>query len=364
MARYDPSDESWVLDQSRRPKTCPQRVKGEQEAEIIVMRCKLVSEHRFCGPQAILWEREAEDLRSAALPSLRTVERILHRHRDDEGLAPRREANAKSRYRPRGKCYPAPTSGRANLLHQSDFVGPCYLTGGTRFYSLHVVDVATRRAAVEPSEGRDDETVLEAFWRIWCRLGKPRCLQLDNEMTFFGSFRYARATGQLIRLCLMEHIEPVFIPMREPWRNGIVEKFNDYYQDKLLGPVTIKNVRHLREASLGFEHRHNAQFRYAYLQGKTPNEAFALEHGRHARLRLPETAELPELPLPRAKTGRYRLIRFIRSDRKLDIFGEAFVMPKKAVYEYVTATVDVKEQLLCVKLEEELIATIDYKVLH
>jgi hypothetical protein len=359
-SRSDPSDETWAQDRPRRPKTSPGALGREQEEMILAMRRLLVTEHRFCGPQAILWELEATG--GTTVPSLSTVERIVLRHKDDPGLRPHPGVEAKSRYRPRGKRYPAPASGRANMLHQSDFVGPCYLTGGTRFYSLHVVDVATRRVAVEPVEGRDDETVLEALWRIWKRLGKPRCLQLDNEMTFFGSYRYPRATGQLIRLCLKEHIEPVFIPMGEPWRNSIVEKFNDTYEDKLLGAVTVKNVHHLGEASLIFEHKHNERFRYSALEGKTPNEAFATEYGRHARLRLPETVELPRLPLPRAKMGRYRLIRFIRSNRRLDIFGEGFLMPKKAVYEYVTATIDVKEHLLTVKLEEELIATIDYKV--
>ena len=332
----------------------------ELEEAILTARRKLVSDYRFSGPQAILWE--LEDQRPDQLPSLSTIKRVLLRHEGEADLVPPgRCGDQEARYRPRGKAYPALPSGRANLLHQGDFIGPCYIAGGTRFYSLHVVDAATRRSAVEPLETRHDEVVLEAVWRIWGRLGIPRRFQLDNELCFLGSHRYPRGTGQLIRLCLREHVEPVFIPMGEPWRNSLVEKFNEQFEDKFLAAVSIRNLRHLKEAAMQFEHKHNRFFRYAALQGKTPNEAFAAEHGRHARLRLPEAPPVADLlPLPRAQRGTYRLIRFIRSDRLLDVFGERFLLPKRAVYEYVTALIDVKEQMLSVLLGTELVASIPY----
>lgn len=124
--------------------------------------------------------------------------------------------------------------------------------------------------------------------------------------------------------------------------------------------MTLRNIRHLKVAAKTFEHKHNRLFRYAALQGRTPNEAFAAEHGRHAHLRLPETPDLTGLPLPRARQGTYRLIRFIRSDCLLDVFGEKFPVPRRAMYEYVTARIDVKEQVLSVSLEGTIIATIPY----
>ena len=39
-------------------------------------------------------------------------------------------------------------------------------------------------------------------------------------------------------------------------------------------------------------------------------------------------------------------MRLIRSDLKLDIFGERFAVPPETMYEYVVATIDVKEQKL------------------
>jgi hypothetical protein len=52
---------------------------------------------------------------------------------------------------------------QANDLHQSDFVGPCFLKGGLRFYSFHSVDLATGRCAVEPVIAGKEES-MTALW--------------------------------------------------------------------------------------------------------------------------------------------------------------------------------------------------------
>ena len=44
-------------------------------------------------------------------------------------------------------------------------------------------------------------------------------------------------------------------------------------------------------------------------------------------------------------------MRFIRSDCRLNIFGEMFSAPPETQYEYVVATVDVKEQKLKIFLD-------------
>ncbi len=56
----------------------------------------------------------------------------------------------------------------------------------------------------------------------------------------------------------------------------------------------------------------------------------------------------PTHPLPKPETGNYRLIRLIRSNGLLDVFGEKFSVPPECICEYVRATVDVSEQDLCI----------------
>lgn len=188
---------------------------------------------------------------------------------------------------------------------------------------------------------------------IWHRLGLPQHQQVDNEMVFYGSRAHPRGMGPLIRLCLTYNVEPWFIPPAEPWRNGVVDKFNDRWQQQ--GPLRqpLATFAALEAASRAFEQRHNGGRRYSKLGGKTPDQTFA-QSG--ARLRFPPTTRAPRHPLPKPVRGRYHLIRFIRSDRRLDVFGEAFRLPAVAVYTYVRATIDVARQRLDVYLDDQVIA--------
>ena len=53
-------------------------------------------------------------------------------------------------------------------------------------------------------------------------------------------------------------------------------------------------------------------------------------------------------------------MRFIRSDRKLSVFGEIFRLPLELQYEYVVATIDVKEQKLKLYLGQNQVEQFDY----
>jgi hypothetical protein len=66
--------------------------------------------------------------------------------------------------------------------------------------------------------------------------------------------------------------------------------------------------------------------------------------------------------LSKPEPGRYHLVRFIRSDRRLDVFGERFLLPPEAEYQYVVATVHVEHQRLHVMLGEDLVAEFPYRL--
>jgi hypothetical protein len=91
----------------------------------------------------------------------------------------------------------------------------------------------------------------------------------------------------------------------------------------------------LREGALSFEQKHNSRCRYSKLNGKTSLETLA-QSGNKA-LRFPPNEQAPAAPLKKPKSGRYHLIRFIRSDFKLDIFGKRFRISLDLQYEYVVA---------------------------
>lgn len=318
--------------------------------EIIKMtRLNLYNNDLFCGAQAIRWEMEDQGV--FPLPSERTINRILARN----DLTHRRTG----RYEPKGIPYPVLPSARPNQTHQADLVGPRYLVGPIRFYSQNAVDVATGRGGVEPLTGKNSQDIINGLWAIWLRMGIPENLQVDNEQSYSGSRRNPRGMGALIRLCLQLGIDLWFIPIAEPWRNGVVEKFNDHYEQKFLNKVRMTSLDELVMGSHTFENRHNSRYRYSKLRGKTP--LMALSH-TNAKLSFPGKEKPPTHPLPKAETGRYHLVRFIRSDMKLNIFGEIFPVAPELQYEYVIATVDVKEQKLKLYLNKTQVDEFPYQL--
>jgi len=349
LTRHGTGDPAWAQGQSRRPQTRPLALPARVQEPVRLVRLELYNEGLLCGAQNIRWQ--LEDLGVQPLPSLRTINRLLARH----GLTHRRTG----RYVPKGKVYPTLPAATVNAVHQLDYLGPCYLRGPVRFWSLNTVDLATARCATEPVRSRAGQATVDALWATWCRLGLPAAVQADNEWACIGSPAHPRALGPLIRLCLGQAIEPWFIPPGEPWRNGVVEKFNDHYRAKFLARVEVPDFAALRPASRAFERRHNTRWRYTKLGGLTPLAALRQER---TALRFPRRERAPHVPLPKPETGRYHLVRFIRSDRRLDVFGERFRLPPEAEYEYVVATVDVARQRLRVMLGDDLIEEVPYRL--
>jgi len=347
LDRWRQEEDNWACERSRRPHTFPQRTAIEVEEIVKWVRLELYNQAVFCGAQAIRWRME--ELLVNPLPSLRTINRILARHE----LTHRRTG----RYEPKGKAYPQLPVAGPSSVHQTDFVGPCYLHGPVRFYNLNSVDLATGRCAVEAVWSRSKQDMIDAFWASWQRLGCPRYQQVDNEMVFFGSPTHPRGMGHLIRLCLLHGIELCFIPVQEPWRNGVVEKFNHHWLQGVLRRVQMNSPQDLRRENQSFEFRHNSRYRYSKLNGQTPLECLKASQ---AELRFPPQSTAPRAPLPKPESGKYHLIRFIRSVGLLNVFGEKFKMPKEAIYEYVQATIDVAEQTLSIYLEGKQIEKYKY----
>ena len=126
-----------------------------------MVRLNLYNQDLFCGAQAIHWEME--ELGVKPLPSIRTINRILSRNE----LTHRRTG----KYKAKGTTYPKLLSLLPNQAHQADLVGPCYLKGPVRFYSLNVVDTATVRCGLYPSFPSPDNQSLKVSGPSGCAWG-------------------------------------------------------------------------------------------------------------------------------------------------------------------------------------------------
>jgi hypothetical protein len=220
------------------------------------------------------------------------------------------------------------------------------------------MDVYSHQVFIESQRTKQDEQIACSLLRCWKVMGLPDFLQLDNQLCFRGSNRYPRSPGLVIRLCLFFGVTPVFIPIAEPWRNGNIEKFNDTYNKKFFRQQWFGSYTALKRQSKNFQRFHNKHHRYSCLKGKTPLEVIKNSDDKAQQLggntKLPQLDEIPD--------GNIILIRFIRSNRILDIFGEKFKVSKDLVYSYVKAVIVTQIHMLQIYVGDQLVEKLDYRL--
>ena len=341
-ARYDPRDPGWAEGRSWAPRRVANRTAAGVEAQVLEVRARL-EENPWAqvGAPAIAWE--LSKLGAVVVPE-RTIEEILERAGASKRQRPARRAS-------KGIPYPAPAAARPGELVQVDLVGPRHLGGGVRFHALNQIDVASDHAGIEIVSDRSDRTVLVALHALWGRHGVPGRIQFDNG----GPFVSPTGLGEVVRVCLRQGSTPVFVPPREPWRNGTIEHFNDTLEKRFFRQERFADVEHLAERASAFERFHNAQHRDSATRGLTPEQT--------TTPRNPGTPiALDQLPAGWPQQGKVEFIRFIRSDHKLRILGRAITMPDGSAYQYVTATLDLaiaadQHNLLLANDQGELLTT-------
>jgi len=290
------------LDQEFGPKRAHNRTPPCVEQLVIEARKKLQStKYAQIGVNAI--NRELYLQGRSPLPAS-TIKRILKR----EGLQ-----RTKAPYAPKGKAYPKQDAVCANNVHQADLVGPRFIKGDGRFYSLNIMDIATHRICLNPSRRKDDESVAEGLIRTWKNLGIPDFLQLDNELSFRGSNRWPHSLGLVLRLCLLMKVQPLFIPQGEPWRNGEIESFQNTFDKAFFRSQYFGSFKELCSEAPHFEDYHNEHYVYSCLKGKTPNQILKLDSVGIQLLQ--DSFQLPKERIP-ILDGYIHFVRLIRSDRK------------------------------------------------
>jgi predicted Fe-Mo cluster-binding NifX family protein len=220
------------------------------------------------------------------------------------------------------------------------------------------MDLLSHQVYIGSQRTKQDRQVAASLLRCWKVLGLPDFIQFDNELSFRGSNRHPRSIGLVIRLCLYFGVQPVFIPIGEPWRNGSIERFNDTYNKKFFRRQYFASYSMLKRQSKNFQRFHNKHHRYSCLKGKTPLEV--IQKDGFKPIKLGGNTKLPDLD--GVPDGNIILIRFIRSNRLLDIFGEKFKVSKNLVYSYVKAVIVTQIGSLQIYLGDELVDKIDYQL--
>lgn len=331
VGRYDPGNEAWAADDSRAPHTKPTRTPEGTRRLVLKIRERLMADPwAQVGSVAIAWE--LSKLGFEHPPETWTIERILK----DAGVPKRR---ARTPYVPKGTPYPVgPVLVRPNAVHQIDLVGPRHLEGAIPFYALNAVDVGRRRCGIEVLTSKEEREVAAGVLRLWTRLGLPKVAQFDNGQTIAGHHRHLALPA---RACLHLGVRARFIPFGEPWRNGVVEHFNEVFDKRFFWTERFRDLAHLAGRAAEFEAFHNAHHRYSALKGATPEE-----WGR--RIGFVPTLLDPglELPTELPRRGVVEFVRLVRSDRVVRILGGRVTVPHDFVHRYLTATLYLRTRRL------------------
>jgi len=342
LKRYRYGGDNWSDDLLRKPHRTRDKININMEQAIIDTRKKLETTlYAQIGALNIKWHLEKQGL---VPPTISTINNVLKRN----DLVKKHH-----KYEPKGVNYPALKVSKSNFMQQFDVVGPRYLKTDGRFYSANIIDAYDRRCCINPVRRQTKVDILASLVRCFKLLGIPEYLQMDNKLSMRGSNRYPHSFGLIIRLCLYLGIQPIFIPIGEPWRNGIIERFQNVFDKMFFRSQYFKSFSHLVYQARGFEVFHDNNHRYSTLEGRTPVEKMSGDIKY-----LPEDFKVPSRLC--IAPGYVHLIRFIRSNRILDIFGEKFSMPVELEYEYVWATIDTDQESLSIYHDSKLVKKLDY----
>lgn len=319
--------EDWFYSESTTPKQVYNKTSKKKEDMVISVR-KTLQDRKYSqtGALSIMYEIKRMGMKS---PSISTINRILKRNN---------QINTSSVKQRKGIEYPS----YFTLVQQMDLVGPRYLAGGSRFYFQNIIDTENHHVGVYPIKNKMSLTVARVIADFWAIYGIPDYLQMDNELAFRGSNRYPRSLGVVLRLALSQGVTPIFIPPAEPWRNGIIEKFNSNLYKYFFSVERFTSFEDVKEKAVEFSGFHNENHRYSTQGGKTPNqiESICQKH-KLGQISL-------ENPIPLIQ-GSVIFIRFIRSDRKLTILRTVFTIKEELVYTYVIAEIVVDQHVLLIK---------------
>jgi putative transposase len=330
---------SWFIDESRAPKSKPSKLDGFIEQQILDVRMELDASH-FAQTGAIAIQYAFRN-RKLNPPPIWTINRVIAKHGLNK-VVPKLKAN---------RDYP----DLFVQTHQMDLVGPRYIKGDGRFYSINIIDIGTHIGFAKPIRVKSSVEIVTAIAEFWRDFGLPDALQMDNELAFRGSNRHPRSFGSVVRFALSQGVAPVFIPIREPWRNGMIEKFNHTYENRFLRTKTFDSFDNLSDENKQFITFHNSQHRYSSQGHKTPEEA-SKQYGKRICYNgnIYEPDKIPLL------TGVIYFIRFIRSDLNLQLVTEHFKVNESLKYSYVVAEVNLDTQSLIVRQNSEIIHVFPY----
>ena len=330
--RHQERSDGWERSLSTAPTRRCGQTPPEVEDLVVTMRKRLTDDPHLESGAFAIWH--AIESSGKEPPSVATINRILRKN----GLTNRRIAYQKS-----GIDYPDPPLN----MQIMDLIGPRYISGGQRFYLLTIISNDTRHAWVYPIQSKSAADITRGVVEFWKKYTIPDFLQMDNELSFKGSNRHPRGLGMLLRTALSLNVTPVFIPVGEPWRNGVIERFNQKVEKTLL-MQRHSDFEDLRRHTAEFIATHNSQHHYSTKEHKTPSQLDSELGVPIVRLDSDyQVGDRPELDC--SMLNEIHFIRLVRSDRIISVLNTDVQVVPELTHSYVKAVLLVNEHRLLIK---------------
>jgi hypothetical protein len=353
LQRYNPGDvEHSLEDRKAGPKQASSSWSTQIHQQVIDMRQARSQEpqwrYSFIGARAIHLELKA--LGSAEVPA----ERTIHTWFVEAGLVEHQDKHSEPH---QSKPIPLPVADAVNRVQQLDLKGPVYLTGcSSKYYLIVLRDRYSHRCALNVLVGREAQGIVDFLVTSWQWMGLPEYLQLDNALEFRGSNRYPRSFGRVVRVAIDLNVEPVFNPPCEPWRNGGVEWFNGFLDDRLL-KVQLPDAQAFRTEAIRCQDACNQTHRLPALAGLTPNEIAA----KATRQLLPAGYQNHRAKGLPQDHGFVSFVRQVRKSGRITLGADdRFMVDPALAWEYVLARVDLAQQVVRISHQGQIIRTYDF----
>lgn len=342
VKRYDAQSDNWCSSHSHAPRN-NHTISSTLEEKVVETRQVLKESPYLESGAYAIWHHLKEQ--GITPPSVATINRILRKHS---------LTRKKVKYQKSGIDYPE-TPEDTQLM---DLIGPRYLRGGQRYYLLTIISNDTRHAGVYPILSKSGKDITQSVISFWKSYSTPTYLQMDNELSFKGSNRHPRGLGVVIRTALELNVIPVFIPVSEPWRNGVIERFNQHIERTLL-LQEHKNFEELLTHSREFMEQHNKCHPYSTMRHKTPVEldkelATPLTPLREDYI-FKERPELDSMNL-----NEIHFIRLVRSDLKIRVLNTEMDVDESLMHTYVKAQLLVNDHVLLIKQDDRIVQSFEF----
>ena len=329
IRRFETEGWAGLRDRSRRPHHCPRQLPASVRQAVIQARSALEAEAakgeglKFIGAPAIRTRLREQGVRP--LPSIRSIERILHHAGLTRPQCPSQEEKAH---------YPRLHPTRPHTLVQVD-IYPRYLQGGQAVSCFNAIDVVSRYPYSRAFGRRRSREAVAFLTELWHRNGVPTYTQVDNEGCFSGG-HHPGVLGRVIRAALMAGTELVFSPIRHPQSQGTVEAFHRIYgqhvwEGTLLADLEAVNAKTQR-------------FLAAYRQRPHPQLGEQSPHQVHRQERrralAPWAYRLLTSPSRRwpIYAGRVHFIRRVEADGTIRVLNLRWQVPGAAIGQGVWST--------------------------